>query len=420
MMDQGKKAAIVLGGIAAHCELIRQLKQRGYYTILVDYFENPPAKSVADVHVRESTMDQEKVLEIARKYHADLVLSGCVDQANVTAAYVSEQMGLFTPYSYEKAKKITNKVYMKQVMMEYGIPTSRYQSVESVQDALNMGLRYPVMVKPADSNSSNGVKKARDVSELKDFVQQALEISRNHKAIVEEFVEGAEINAYCYIQNHQAKLLMTAERISVIEGEDKVLKCYATITPARISEQVEKKAEKIASDISNVFDLDHTVLFFQGIVVDDELYVIEFAPRAGGGTCFKTILHNTGLDVIKTLLDVYTQTEVDLSTWHKSEKILLSNTFYANDCIYDHLVGKEELFHNSLVLELFHYKTQGMAIKNDCASGGRIGAFLVQKDSMEEALLAVKQVYEKLQVFDVEGREVLRRDLNLYSRRGSY
>lgn len=420
MTDQYKKTAIVLGGIAAHGELLRQLKQRGYYTVLIDYFENPPAKSEADVHVRESTMDQDKVLEIARKYHADLVLSGCVDQANVTAAYVSEQMGLFTPYSYEKAKKITNKVYMKQVMMEYGIPTSRYQSVESVQDALDMNLRYPVMVKPADSNSSNGVKKARDVSELKDFVQQALEISRNHKAIVEEFVEGKEINAYCYIQNHQAKLLMTAERISVTEGEDKVLKCYATITPARMSEQMEEKAEKIASDISHAFDLDYTILFFQGIIADNKLYVIEFAPRAGGGTCFKTILHNTGFDVIKTLIDIYTQTKVDLSKWHKSEKIMLSNTFYACDCIYDHLVGEEELFHDNLVLELFHYKTKEMIIKNDCASGGRIGAFLVQKDTMEEALLAVQQAFDKLKVFDVQGKEVLRRDLNLYSRRGSY
>lgn len=419
-MNQGKETAIVLGGIAAHCELIRQLKQRGYYTVLIDYFENPPAGSVADVHVRESTMDKEKVLEIAREYHADLILSGCVDQANITASYVSEQMGLFTPYSYEKAKKITNKVYMKKVMMESGVPTSRYQSVESVQDALDIGLRYPVMVKPADSNSSNGVKKAQDVSELKEFVQQALDISRNHKAIVEEYVEGREINAYCYIQNHQAKLLMTAERISVTEGEDKVLKCYATITPARISEQMERDAESIASRISTVFDLDNTLLFFQGIIANGDIYVIEFAPRAGGGTCFKTILHMTGFDVIQTIIDVYTQKQVDLSTWHKSDKVLLSNTFYAKDCIYDHMEGAEELLQENVVQEMLSYKTKGMLIENDCASAGRIGAFLVQKDDMEEALLAVKQVYDRLQVFDAEGREVLRRDLNLYSRRGSY
>lgn len=420
MMDQDKKTAIVLGGIAAHCELIRQLKQRGYYTILVDYFENPPAKSVADVHVRESTMDQEKVLEIARQHHADLILSGCVDQANITAAYVSEQMGLFTPYSYEKAKKITNKVYMKEVMMKSGIPTSRYQSVESVQDALDMGLRYPVMVKPADSNSSNGVKKAKDVSELKDFVQQALDISRNHKAIVEEFVEGKEISAYCYIQNHQAKLLMTAERISVTEGEDKVIKCYAGISPARISKKLSERAEDIAKMLADAFDLDNTLLFFQGVIMDEDIYVIEFAPRAGGGLCFKTILYNTGFDVISSIIDSYSGDRVDLSIWHESDGLLLTNTFYANDCIFDHLAGEEELLQDNLILELFHYKTKGMTVKNDCASGGRIGAFLVQKNSMEEALLAVKKAYDRLQVFDTEGREVLRRDLNLYSRRGDY
>ena len=37
------KTVIVLGGTAPHIELIKQLKSRGYYVILVDYLDNPPA-----------------------------------------------------------------------------------------------------------------------------------------------------------------------------------------------------------------------------------------------------------------------------------------------------------------------------------------------------------------------------------------
>ena len=58
-----KPVAIVLAGTPPHTALIENLKRRGYYTILIDYFENPPAKKAADEHVRESTLDQEKVLE---------------------------------------------------------------------------------------------------------------------------------------------------------------------------------------------------------------------------------------------------------------------------------------------------------------------------------------------------------------------
>ena len=52
-----KKTAIVLGGTSPHIALIQKLKDRGYYTILVDYLNNPPAKKVADMHIKESTLD---------------------------------------------------------------------------------------------------------------------------------------------------------------------------------------------------------------------------------------------------------------------------------------------------------------------------------------------------------------------------
>jgi len=123
-MDE--KVAVVLGGTSPHAELICRLQKRGYYTILIDYLDNPPAKAVANLHVQESTMDMEMVYQVAKQYNADIVISACVDQANITACYADEKLGLPHPYSYELASKITNKGYMKQVMFEHGIPTSRY------------------------------------------------------------------------------------------------------------------------------------------------------------------------------------------------------------------------------------------------------------------------------------------------------
>ena len=38
-----KPIALILGGTVPHSELIKQLKERGYYTILIDYLLNPPA-----------------------------------------------------------------------------------------------------------------------------------------------------------------------------------------------------------------------------------------------------------------------------------------------------------------------------------------------------------------------------------------
>ena len=56
-----------------------------------------PAKVIADNHIKFSTLDQEGVLSIAKSVNAELVISTCVDQANVTACYVGENLNCLSP-----------------------------------------------------------------------------------------------------------------------------------------------------------------------------------------------------------------------------------------------------------------------------------------------------------------------------------
>lgn len=407
-----KQIALVLGGTVPHMELIRQLKERGYYTILIDYLDNPPAADVADEHIKESTLDEEKVLEIAKQRRASLVISGCVDQANISACYALENMGLHAPYSYDVAKKITNKGYMKRVMRENGIPTSQYIYVENSDEVPQIDIEYPVMVKPADSNSANGVKKASDEEEMKEYLGEALKISRNGRAIIEGFVEGQEISAYCFVQNHKAKLLMTAERLSITEGQEKVIKCYASIAPARISKQAEKNAEEITTKIANAFGLDNTPLFFQGIVRGDDIYVIEFAPRVGGGISYRTILSNTGFDIISATIDSYLGRSPEYK-YYNPEHIYVVNTIYGEDSVYDHMEGFEKLIDNGTIEYMFYHKKKGAILDNSRASSSRIGAFIVKADDETEMFEKVKKAYETLDAKDKTGNSIIRRELNI-------
>ena len=178
------KKAIVLGGTSPHIELIKQLQGRGYYVILVDYLDNPPAKKYADLHLQESTMDEDVVLDIAKKYEVSLVISACVDQANITACYVAEKLGLTKPYSYETAKNITNKGYMKKVMVENNVPTTKYVYLEKDDEINELQLKYPMIVKPADSCAASGVKKAENREELEQYLKNAKEVSRTGRTVV--------------------------------------------------------------------------------------------------------------------------------------------------------------------------------------------------------------------------------------------
>ena len=410
-----KPIALILGGTVPHVELINQLKSRGYYTILIDYLPNPPAKAVADEHLQESTLDPETVRKIAKDRDASLVICGCVDQANITACYVMEQLGMTPPYSFELAKNVTNKGYMKRVMEENHIPTSRFVYVENLEDVVQINLHYPLMVKPADNNSSNGVKKANDKEQMVTCLKDALSISRNHKAIVEEFVTGREISAYCFITEGKAKLLMTAERLSVMDGEDKVIKCYASIAPARISATATKRAEDVATMIANSFGFDNTPLFFQGLVNGDDISVIEFAPRVGGGISFQTIKENTGFDIISATIDSYLGIKVDLSSYHAPRYEMAVNTVYGYDGVYDYMTGYDALLKDRIIENIYFHKNTGAVIDNKRASSSRIGAFITKAMNDADTINKVSEAFNRLDAFDINGVSMIRRDLSIPS-----
>ena len=405
-----KPIAIVLGGTAPHIELIRQLKERGYKVVLADYLPNPPAKVHADVHEQVSTLDNDAVLNVAKQYDAKLVISACVDQANITACYVAEQLGLPHPYSYQLASDITNKGFMKRMMWENEIPTTKYVFLNNGEELGENTLRFPVMVKPADSCAASGVKKANNKEELAQFLAEAKKVSRTGRTVVEEFFSGVEVSVYAFVKEHQANILMISERLSVIEGENQVLKCYATITPPNVTEGALQKIEFYTTKIAQVFGLDNTPLHVQFICDGDEVSVIEFAPRVGGGISYENIKNNTGFDIISATIDSYLQKPVEVK-YSRSKRFFSVNLAYGIPSVFDHLDGVDSLIENGYIDSIHYHRTKGGTITADRASGGRIAAILVSGNSRQEVLDKVKYIFERINAYDEKGNQILRKDL---------
>lgn len=408
----GKPVAIVLGGIVPHKNLLEKLKKRGYYTILIDYFENPPAAEAADLHVRESAMEKEAVVQIARQYGAELVLCTCLDQQIGIACAAAEELGLPRPYSREKALEVTNKEKMKRVMREHNIPTSRYFSVHSAEEVYDAGLHFPVMVKPADSCGSAGIRKVESYEEIPKAVEQALSWSRSGTAVVEEFVTGTEISVYTFITGHKAHVLLTSQRFSELGEDGTCIKCYASVAPAVVSDRVLEAMEELGTKIAEAFELDNTAMFYQCMVKNGDIQIIEFAPRISGGIAFRTIEENTGFDIINAAIDSWLGIPVKME-YHKPEVYNMTQQIHAKPCIFDHIEGAEQLKEAGILDTLFLHKTKGAHVDNDKASSARVAAALVRTKNREELPGLAKAVVEGLEVYDDQGREVGVKDLYL-------
>ncbi|MDC7226163.1 MAG: ATP-grasp domain-containing protein [Spirochaetales bacterium] len=409
---ENKRVAIVLGGTNPHITLIENLQDRGFYTVLVDYYENPPAKKVADEHVQDSTLDMDIVLKIAREYKAELVISTCIDQANVTACYVAEKLGLPAPYSFQTSLNVSDKVLMKQIMWDNNLPTSKFICIDDEIELNNTDLVFPVVVKPADATGSKGVKRADTQSELSKYIKYALELSRNNKVVVEEFYTGYEVSVDCFIQDSVAHVIMTRQKLNFIDHKGAAIQCYVSIAPAKLSEIAKNKIKKIAQGIADAFHLDTTSLLLQVMVDGDNVNIIEFAPRVGGGLSYQTVKRNTGFDILNATINSFLKVKTKLD-FQPPKYFLTANNIYAEPCVYGSVSGHEELKQDNIIEDFYFYKTKGMNISSEMASRDRAGSFIVKAEDYSKLLDKTKTAIERLEVYDIYGERKMRRDIFL-------
>jgi carbamoylphosphate synthase large subunit len=405
-----KPIAIVLGGTSPHIALLENLKKRGYYTILIDYLENPPAKLFADEHIKESTLEKDKVLFIASKNKASLVISTCVDQANATACYVAEKLNLSRPYSYETAVNVTNKNLMKEIMCKNNIPTSKYISIKNLDEFYKSDINLPVVIKPVDSNSSAGVRKASTDIEFHDYFKQAIDISRTKCVIIEEYVNGMEISIDCFVQNGKTHIILIRQKLELIREPDHVLQSSGSFSPGDISDSTFDKIQKIANKIPATFGIDNTPLLIQAFIENDNINIIELMPRIGGGLSYRTIQLSTGFDILNASIDSFLD-KTPVISYNNPICFFATIIIYAFPCIFQRVEGVETLLADKIIEEFYYYKTSGTQIGSDMSTSSRIGAFIVKADNKEILNEKIKKAIKEFQVYDINNNPVMCKDV---------
>ena len=406
------KTALVLGGTSPHKLLIDKLKSRGFYVILVDYLDNPPAKSDADEHIKASTLDQDLVLSIAQERNADLVISTCIDQANSVCCYVAEKLNLPHPYSFKTSLDVTNKGLMKQIMRENGIPTSPYVTVSS-PDKVDWGaVCFPLVVKPVDCNSSKGVKRVDNNEEAENALADAIRLSRSREAILEGFNAGPEIQVDCLATSSGVKVMMTRQKQKIVsDGEGMVLQSYGSIFPAPLNSTQKEEAQCIAEKIAKAFGLRNTPFFYQAIITEEGISVLEFAPRIGGGLSY-TILKDFGsYDAVEYAIDSYLGQDLDATPCIPDDRFLASILVYVHPCVFDHLEGFEELINSGMIDGGFIMKSRGDFIDGDMRSSNRVAAFIVTAEDYQSLQSKASYAFSSIEAYDMDGKPMINRSV---------
>lgn len=400
---------LVLAGGFDQIALINELKSRGHVVYLADYFENPPAKAYADKLFQISTLDEEAIYQLAKREAVQLLTTACTDQALMTVASVSERLGLPCYISSEVAKNVTNKAYMKKKFYASNIPTARYILLEDAYDfhrELEVCCQFPLIVKPCDCNSSKGVVKVNNRSELLIAVEQAFELSRSKKVIVEEYIDGEEVSIDVWKDSEGAKILSVSGTSKIKENAENFT-IYQSKYPIHLSDALIDAIHDTAEKICGAFDLNNCPVLIQAIIKDDNISVIEFSARMGGGSKYKLIEYMAGVNIMKVYVNRVLGDVQQIVTPKWSDKKIELNYVYTYNGFVNRIQGFDECVEAGLIKELFQYKQVGCHVEKMTTSSDRILGFLIEEDTYEQLRLTRQKILNAVDILSTEGKSIM-------------
>ena len=157
-----------------------------------------------------------------------------------------------------------DKVYTKMIFEKAGIPQAPYIYIRKQNDVykiindnfeeeelkfktITSKLKFPVFVKPSNSGSSVGVKKATNVDELKKAIENAGQY--DSKILVEQGIDGKEVECAVLDENEiiasTVGEIMPAEEFYSFDAKYNIPESK-TIIPANIDEKQIEEIRKLA------------------------------------------------------------------------------------------------------------------------------------------------------------------------------
>lgn len=279
----GVKKILVLGAGEGQLSLIHRAKDRGFYVLVVSPPGDYPGFTLASKCCYVDIADKEKVLGVALAEGIDAIATDQTDVSISTVDYVARRLGL--PHIIcEDIENFRDKQRMREICKAKGLPSISYCLIKEPQEAVDYYETLPfstVIVKPVDSQGSRGVQKVNDKKYIVDAVLGALKYSKSKKVIVEQFVEGHEIEVDSIVKDGEVLFSLVGD-VYNFEREN-TFSAYERVYPTELSEKVR----------SNIISVNQKTILSLGILKgwthgeyimteEGEVYLLEVGARGGG------------------------------------------------------------------------------------------------------------------------------------------
>ena len=245
--------------------------------------------------------DYNELANWAKENSIDLTIVGPEDPLvnGIVDIFKSKGLTIFGP-SKDAARLEGSKVYMKNFLKKYNIPTAKYIETDNKEKAfefIDSMQKLPIVVKADGLCAGKGVIIAKSKDEAKKTVEDMLSGKAfgdaGKKVIVEEFLDGYELSMFAICDGEDFVLLPAAQdHKRLLDGDEGPntggMGAYAP-TPLVNDELYQKVKDRIIKPTLKGMQEEKSafegVLFIGLMIVDNEPYVLEYNVRFGDPEC---------------------------------------------------------------------------------------------------------------------------------------
>jgi len=262
----------ILGGGQLGRMVAMAARSLGYRVQVMDPDPSCPARFVVDACFEGAWNDARAAADLARG--SDVVTLE-IEQIAIESLEAAAKYAPVRP-SAEVLHVIQNRIRQKEWLRERGFPQGPWHPARSEQDVVEavraLGGRCFVksahggydgrgQVKIGFGEDTNGADVWRLLGQQPCVVEQALDLDREISVMVARSPRG-ETKSFPSATNHHERQILVW-----------------SVIPSLISEEIEKRAQKLACEIADSFTLEGLLAVEMFLTKDGELLVNELAPR---------------------------------------------------------------------------------------------------------------------------------------------
>ena len=409
---KGKKL-LIIGSDSGNINIINAAREMGLYTIVVDGITDrskSPSKNKADEAWDIDYSDVEALAAKSKEAGVDGVFAGYSEFRVLAACRLAKKLGLPFYATEEQIELTRNKRTFKDECQKYGIPTPKdYCFSYPMSDEDKDKIEYPVIVKPADYAGRKGISVCNNREELDAAVEYAASKSQSSCVIVEDYLDGIEFSSLYTLSKGEISLSCVNEKYITDDQEKKTGLCDFLLSPAKSYKRYIDELDVKVRDFIRGIDAQNGVVFFQGMITAQKIYIFEMGYRLNGNNDYFTIEKFNGINYMKMMIAYSLCGDMcdDISKDNPEYK-----KFSCSYLLHAHggKIGRFEykaIYDHPAVIDVDIGAWEGKEIAEDGSTAQKVMRIKLFADTIDDIVDAIEFIQKNVTVEDVNGKNML-------------